>query len=172
MDSSHTKRTASEGLGVSYQNGGSRIGHFCFESGERLPQTHHSTSLVGALDKGRTGAQNKAHSPNPEPDGKEAVQIQIRERISQDLAVLAAESPPNVTIPQELSHPLALKTEKLLVSGKENDAMLLVPKAGKAAHLLVSREQLSRALRIANALFLALEEQGYDVTWPKKKTRG
>lgn len=33
--------------------------------------------------------------------------------------MLAAEPPPNVAMPHALSHPLALKTEKLLISGKE-----------------------------------------------------
>jgi hypothetical protein len=96
------------------------------------------------------------------------VQIHIRERLSPELAALAAEHPSQVPIPQELSHALALKTEKLLASGKENDRKLLVPKTGTTAHLLVSRQQLPRALRIMNALFLALEEQGYVVSGPKK----
>ena len=33
----------------------------------------------------------------------------------------------------------------------------------------MSRDQLPRALRIMNALFLALEERGYVVSWPKKE---
>jgi len=72
-----------------------------------------------------------------------------------------------VTIPKELSHALALKTEKLLASGKETDKKLIVPGTGTASHLLVSREQLPRALRIINALFLALEEKRHAVSWPK-----
>lgn len=63
----------------------------------------------------------------------------------------------------------SLKTEKLLVSGKENDRKLLVPKVGTAPHLFVSRAQLPRALRVMNALFLALEERGHVVSWPKKE---
>lgn len=105
----------------------------------------------------------------PEPGGKEAVQIHIRERLSPELAAVAAEVAPQVPIPQELSHALALRTEKLLASGKENERKLLMPKTGSAAHLLVSRQQLPRALRIMNALFLALEEQGHVVSWPKKE---
>jgi hypothetical protein len=111
-------------------------------------------------------------TPTPlttEPGGKEAVQIHIRERLSLDLAAVAAELPPKLPIPQELSHALALKTEKLLASGKENARKLLVPKAGTAQHLLVSRQQLPRALRIMNALLMALEEQGYGILWPKKE---
>lgn len=105
----------------------------------------------------------------PESSGNEAVHIYIRERLSPELAVLAAEIAPKVGIPKEISHALALKTEKLLTSGKENDRKLLVPKVGTASHLLVSRDQLPRALRIMNALFLALEERGHVVSWPKKE---
>ena len=105
----------------------------------------------------------------PELSGNEAVHICVRDRLSPELAALAAELPPQVTIPKELSHVLALKTEKLLASGKENDRKLLIPKVGMASHLFVSRNQLPRALRIMNALFLALEERGLVVSWPKKE---
>lgn len=105
----------------------------------------------------------------PELSGNEAVHIFVRERLSPELAELASETSPKVTIPRDISHALALKTEKLLASGKESDRKLLVPKVGSASHLLVSRDQLPRALRIMNALFLALEERGYGVSWPKKE---
>jgi hypothetical protein len=111
-------------------------------------------------------------TPTPlltEPGANEVVQIQVRERLSPDLATVAAEHQPQVPIPQELSHALALRTEKLLASGKEDDRKLLVPKAGTAPHLLVSRQQLPRALRIMNALLIALEEQGHATLWPKKE---
>ena len=105
----------------------------------------------------------------PELSGNEAVQIYVRERLSSELVVLAAETAPKVDIPREISHALALKTDKLLSFGKENEKKLLVPKMGVASHLLVSRGQFPRALRILNALFLALEERGYVVSWPKKE---
>jgi hypothetical protein len=104
----------------------------------------------------------------PELSGDERVHIYVRERLSPELAALAAEPPPTVTIPKELSHALALKAEKLLASGKENERKLLVPKVGAASHLLVSRGQLPRALRVMNALFLALEEREHVVSLPKK----
>jgi len=44
-----------------------------------------------------------------------------------------------------------------------------VPKNGASAHLLVSREQIPRALRIMNALFLVLEERGQSVSWSKEE---
>jgi hypothetical protein len=105
----------------------------------------------------------------PELSGNEAVHLYARERLSPELAAVAAEARPNVPIPQELSHTIALKTERLLASGKENDRKLLVPKTGTASHLIVSRQQFPRALKIMNALFLALEERGYLVSWPKNE---
>jgi hypothetical protein len=60
-----------------------------------------------------------------------------------------------------------VRTEKLLAQGKETDKKLIVPKDGVLPHLLVSREQMPRALRIINALFLALEERGHSVSWSK-----
>jgi hypothetical protein len=105
----------------------------------------------------------------PDSIGNQQVEIYVRERLGPELAVVAAEVPPNVQIPKELSHTAALKTEKLLASGKENDKKLLVPRTGTISHLVVSRQQLPRALRIINALFLALEERGYGVSWPKKE---
>ena len=90
--------------------------------------------------------------------------IYVREKLNPELAALAAESPPKIEIPREMSHSLAFKTEKLLTPGKENDRKLLLPITGKVPHLLVSRQQLPRALRIMNALFLALEQRGHIVT--------
>lgn len=107
----------------------------------------------------------------PELSGNEAVHIYVRDRLSPELAAVAAELPSKVTIPEELSHAIALKTEKLLASGKENERKLLAPKVGTASHLFVSRDQLPRALRIMKALLLALEERGYVVWWPKKGRR-
>ena len=54
----------------------------------------------------------------PELSGNERVHFHVRERLSPELAAVAAEVPPSVPIPQQLSHALALKAEKLLTSGK------------------------------------------------------
>ncbi len=151
-------KTVAQELGVS----ASSLANACRKHSIPLPSVGHLTKIeVG-------------HKITPTPlvterGANEVVQIQIRERLSPDLATVAAEHPPQVPIPQELSHGLALKTEKLLVSGKEDDRKLLVPKTGAAQHLVVSRQQFSRALRIMNALFLALDERGYLVSWPKKE---
>jgi len=105
----------------------------------------------------------------PELNGRETVSIYVRERLSPELAELATAAPTEVEVPKILSHPLALKTEKMLASGKESERKLMVPKAGTASHLLVSRQQLPRALKILNSLFLALEGKGYLVSWPKEE---
>jgi hypothetical protein len=151
-------KTVAQEIGVS----ASSLANLCRKHHIPLPSAGHWTKV------------EMGHKITPPPlipteDGNEALQIHIRERLSQDLATMAAEPPPKVTMPQEISHPLALKTEKLLISGKENDTKLQVPKTGTVSHLVVSRQQLPRALRIMNALFLALEERGYLVTWPKKE---
>jgi hypothetical protein len=151
-------KTVAQELGVS----ASSLANACRKHNIPLPSAGHWTKIeVG-----------HKITPTPlitEPGGNEVVQIHIRERLSPDLATVAAEHPPQVPIPQEISHALALKTEKLLASGKEDDKKLLVPKTGAAQHLVVSRQQFSRALRIMNALFLALEQRGYLVSWPKKE---
>ena len=100
----------------------------------------------------------------------ETLDIFVRERLKPEFATLAAEPAPKITIPAELSHALALRTEKLLAHGKENDKKLMVPKEGTTPHLFVSREQLPRALRILNALFLTIEERGQSVSWPKEES--
>ena len=104
---------------------------------------------------------------SPVENGNETVIICVRERLSSDLAALAAEVAPKIAIPQELSHAFVLRAEKLLSHGKENEQKLLIPKKGVSFHILVSRDQLPRGLRIMNAFFLALEERGQSVSWPK-----
>ncbi len=124
---------------------------------------------VGHWTKIEVGHKITPPALMPELSGNEAVHICVRERLSPELALLAAVTAPKVDVPKDISHALALKTDKLLSSGKESEKKLLVAKTGTASHLLVSRGQPPRALRILNALFLALEERGYVVSWPKKE---
>ena len=124
---------------------------------------------LGYWRKKETG--NKVVPP-PLPAAKndlETLDIYVRDRLPPELAALAAEPAAEIAIPAELSHEFVTRTEKLLTSGKENEKKLIVPKDGTLSHLLVSREQMSRALRIMNALFLALEERGQSVSWPKEQ---
>jgi hypothetical protein len=101
----------------------------------------------------------------PDSGGQETVEIYIREWPGPKLPVPAAEATRKVEIPDVLSHPLILKMEELLASARENDRNLIVPNPGRSPYLLVSRQQLPRALRILNALFQALENGGHTVSW-------
>ena len=124
---------------------------------------------VGYWRRKETG-QNVARPPLQAPkNGTETLDIYVRERLNPEFAALAAEESPKVVISEELSHALVTRTEKLLSSGKENEKKLIVPRKGAASHLLVSREQLPRALRIMNALFVAHEERTQVVSWSKEE---
>ena len=151
-------RTVAQELGLS----ASGLANVCRKHNVPVPPVGHWTKI-------EVGYRITPAPLVPELSGNEAVLIYVRERLSPELASLVAELPPKVTIPKELSHALALKTDKLLATGKENERKLLVPKVGTVSHLLVSRDQLPRALCILNALFLALEERGHVVSWPKKE---
>jgi hypothetical protein len=124
---------------------------------------------LGYWRKTETGHKVVRPPLSPATNGLETLDISLRERLPPELAALAAEPPLEIAIPSELSHDLVTRTEKLLASGKENEKKLVVPKDGTLSHLLVSREQMARALRIMNALFLALEERGHSISWPKEK---
>ena len=101
----------------------------------------------------------------PDSGGRETVEIYVPEWPSSKLAVPTVEGARKVEIPNVLSHPLILKIEELLASAKENDRKLIGPNPGKPPYILVSRQQLPRALRILNALFQALENEGHTVSW-------
>src|SRR3984885_5114406 len=124
---------------------------------------------LGYWRKTETGHKVVRPPLSPATNGLETLDISVRERLPPELAALAAEAAAEIAIPAELSHELVTRTEKLLASGKENEKKLVVPKGGTLSHLLVSREQMPRALRIMNALFLALEERGQSVSWPKEE---
>lgn len=102
-------------------------------------------------------------------DGVEYLDIYIRERLRPEFDDLTRQAAPEVAIPSELSQVLAQRSEKLLAHGKVNQRGLLTPKNGALAHILVSREQLSRALKIVNALLLALEEREHSACWGKEE---
>ena len=124
---------------------------------------------LGYWRKRETGHKAVPPPLPPAKNGLETLDIYVRERLAPELARLAAEPVPEIAIPPELSHALVVRTEKLLAQGKETDKKLIVPKNGVLPHLLVSREQIPRALRIMNALFLALEERGQSVSWSKEE---
>jgi len=100
-------------------------------------------------------------------DGREHLDIYIRERLRPEFEELARQVAPKIAIAPDISHPLVLRSEKLLDRGKLNQRGLVISKNGALAHILVSREQLPRALKVLNALLLALEKRGQPASWPK-----
>jgi hypothetical protein len=124
---------------------------------------------LGYWRKTETGHKVVRPPLSPAKNGPETLDIYVRERLTPELATFAAEPAPEIAIPPELSHALVVRTEKLLAQGKESEKKLIVSKNGALSHLLVSREQIPRALRIMNALFLALEERGQSVSWSKEE---
>ncbi len=102
-------------------------------------------------------------------DGAEHLDIYVRERLCPEFEELTRQVPPQVIVTPEISHPLALRSQRLLERGKTNQRRLLTSKNGALAHILVSGEQVPRALKILNALFLALEERGQSASWPKEE---
>ncbi len=85
-------------------------------------------------------------------DGREHLDIYIRERLRPEFEELARQVAPKIALAPDVSHPFALRSEKLLV-----------------AHILFSREQLPRALKVLNALLLALEERNQPASWPEQE---
>ncbi len=124
---------------------------------------------LGYWRKTETGHKGVRPPLPPAKNGPETLDLHVRERLAPELARLAAEPVPEIAIPPELSHALVVRMEKLLAQGKETDKKLIVPKNGVLPHLLVSREQIPRSLRIMNALFLALEERGQSVSWSREE---
>ena len=102
-------------------------------------------------------------------DGREHLDIYIRERLRPEFEELARHVPPKIGIAPDISHPLVLRSEKLLDRGKLNLRGLVISKNSALAHILVSREQLPRALKVLNALLLALEERNQPASWPKQE---
>lgn len=102
-------------------------------------------------------------------DGAEHLDIYVRERLRPEFEELTRQVRPQVIVTPEISHPLALWSQRLLEHGKTNQRGLLTSKNGALAHIFVSGEQVPRALKILNALLLALEERGQSASWPKEE---
>ena len=77
---------------------------------------------------------------------------------------------PVVVVPSDkaLSHPLIIRLERLFRNAKKDEKSLLVPRAGRASHLMVTEGTFLRALQIGDALFTACEEHNIQVVWPKE----
>jgi len=124
---------------------------------------------VGYWRRKETGYKVKCPPLPPAKDGREHLDIYIRERLRPEFEDLARQTAPKIAIAPDVSHPFALRSEKLLRRGKLNQRGLVIAKNGALSHILVSREQLPRALKILNALLLALEERNQPASWPKQE---
>ena len=124
---------------------------------------------VGYWRRKETGYKVKCPPLPPAKDGREHLDIYIRERLRPEFEDLARQTAPKIAIAPDVSHPFALRSEKLLRRGKLNQRGLVIAKNGALSHILVSREQLPRALKILNALLLALEERNQLASWPKQE---
>lgn len=125
---------------------------------------------VGYWRRKEMGYKVKRPPLPPAKDGREHLDIYIRERLRPELEELARQSAPKIAIAPDISHPLVLRSEKLLNRGKLNQRGLVISRNGVLAHIFVSREQLARALKVLNALLLALEERQQPASWPKEET--
>jgi hypothetical protein len=90
---------------------------------------------VGYWRRKETGHEVIRPPLNPAKNGPETLDIYVPERLKPEFATLAAEPAPKITIDEESSHALVVRTEKLLAHGKENGKKLLVPKKGASPHL-------------------------------------
>jgi hypothetical protein len=118
------------------------------------------------------------HAPKRQPlpaiqsGQKEEIRFSVHERTHYE-RIASEEKGPILEIrvgdTREITHPLVIRTRKLFQSiSKQNDGSIS-PRELKAPHLEVSSEVLGRALRILDALFFAIEEQGHSITWPSEE---
>ena len=84
---------------------------------------------------------------------------------------IAPEDVPVISVSPDgpISHPLVLRSERLLRNGKKDEKGLLCPRSGSVSHINVTEAVLPRALRVLDALFSALEERGVQILWPKEE---
>ena len=112
--------------------------------------------------------------PNIEEPQLDVVNITIREKpidlLGQNLepqiqamlvpAVIAVQSD------RPISHPLVLRTKKVLAHPRKDERGLLIPKEGKPlSHIRVSESALPRSLGILDTLFRALDERKILIKW-------
>jgi len=69
-------------------------------------------------------------------EGCEHLEIYIRERLRPEFEELARRVPPKIAIAPDISHPLVLRTGKLLDRGKLNQCGLVIPRKGLGKSVL------------------------------------
>ena len=81
----------------------------------------------------------------------------IREPILPDGEGMSHEVPTvPVSADRQISHPVVVRSERLLRNANKDESEILVPRKGSASHLRVTEAGLPRALRILDAFFIAL----------------
>jgi|GEM_PF-1360395 hypothetical protein len=98
------------------------------------------------------------------------IEIVIREPILPDTKAAPRDAPAVPVSPDgPISHPAAVRSERLLRNGKKDESEILVPRKGTASHLRVTEVALPRALGILDAFFVALEARGMQIAWPNEE---
>lgn len=106
--------------------------------------------------------------PAIQPPQTETITITARETTPYDLPRKADRGlipKVDVNSDREITHALAVRTKRLFQSTSKDDRGSMVPKVIQAPHVRVSSGALSRTLRILDALFCAVERQGYSIGW-------
>jgi hypothetical protein len=98
------------------------------------------------------------------------IEIAIREPLLPDGKAAPREVPAVPVSPDRpISHSVVVRSERLLRNAKKDENNILVPRKGMASHLHVTEATLPRALRILDAMFVALEERGMQIVWPNEE---
>jgi len=98
------------------------------------------------------------------------IEIAIRERLLSDGKTDPRDVPAvPVSSDRVISHPLVVRSERLLRNAKKGENEILVPRKGMASHLHVTEVTLPRALRILDAMFAALEERKMQIVWANEE---
>jgi hypothetical protein len=98
------------------------------------------------------------------------IEIEIRGPILPDGKAAPREVPAvSVSSDRLISHPVVVRSERLLRNAKKGESEILVPRKGTASHLHVTETTLPRALRILDAIFVALGERKMEIVWPNEE---
>jgi hypothetical protein len=98
------------------------------------------------------------------------IEIAIRERLLPEGKTAPQDVPAVPVSPDRLiSHPVVVRSERLLRNAKKDENEILVPRKGTTTHLHVTEATLPRALRILDAMFGVLEERGMQIVWPNEE---
>jgi hypothetical protein len=103
-----------------------------------------------------------------QPGEREEIAITAREPKPFELpkkADLGSVAEIEVRHDREITHPLAVRTKRVFEPTSKADSGAMVPKVVKAPHVRTSATALPRVLRILDALFCAVEQQGHSVIW-------